>query len=333
MLNFDNFFRNHFDNVEISDDELNQYSMEHVQLLAPLSQYGGLVTATMTAYDGYFGAISNEAIKANIQKSLTAAMNGTFEEFKSLVSQHEGAVRSTWGEGTPNYLRFYPLGITEYRNANLENIDEKMTRYEQALTDLGSNLPQAVVDAFVLPAGPGVTEGVILRFRSARAAQLAAKGETAAGKSAAHTSRDVLEIQLMRNLFTVALDAVDQDDTQKANLRALFPQHLVKDTPPASGGGTTLDAPTLSPLQPGPTNSIVATWSSVTGVVNYIVEAQVVGVDPDFVEAGTTADTTLTFGGFSSGATVRVRVRAIGSPGPGGTPESPNSNVEEITFA
>ncbi len=329
MLNFDNFFRNLFDDIRISDDELNQYTMEHCQLLAPLSQYSSLEAATLTAYNAYFGAISNEAIKANIQKSLTANMTATRKEFLKLVGQHEGAVRSAWGEGTPNYLRFYPLGVTEYHEANLENINEKMTRFEQALTDLGSQLPAAVVNAFVQPAGPGVTEGVILRFRSARAAQLAAKGETAAGKSAAHASRDVLEIQLMKNLFTVALDAVDKSETEKQSLRALFPQHLLKDTPPAAP--PTLGPPQNVQLQIGQQNSVTASWNAVSGATSYKVFKQEVGSDPDFVLVGSTTDTSLFVASPSSGTTVRVKVRAVSGTAPNQT-ESPDSAVVEVTL-
>jgi len=335
MLSFDNFFRNLFAYVQISDDELNQYTMEHAQLLAPLPQYSSLQNDTLTAHNAYFGSISNEAIKANIQKSLTASMTAALNDFRTLAGQHEGAVRSTWGAGSPNYLRFYPLGVTEYHKATLENIDEKMTRYQQALTDLGSQLPPAVVNAFVQPAAPGVTEGVILRFRAARAAQLAAKGQTDASKSAAHASRDALEIQLMKNLLTVALDAVDKSDTEKANLRGLFPQHILRDTPsssPPPSPPNGLSAPTGLQLQAGPMNSVIATWNAVTDATNYEVEKQLVGTDPDFSMIGSTGNTTHQFGGFSGGSTIRVRIRAFGTPGPGGTPQSPYSAVAEITF-
>jgi hypothetical protein len=56
MLNFDNFFRNHFDSTQISDDELNRYSVEHIKLLAAVPRFSGLVTGTIAAHEGYFGA-------------------------------------------------------------------------------------------------------------------------------------------------------------------------------------------------------------------------------------------------------------------------------------
>ena len=96
--------------------------------------------------------------------------------------------------------------------------------------------------------------------------------------------------------------------------------------------GGTLSAPTGLQLQAGPMNSIIATWNAVTDATNYEVEKQLVGTDPDFSVTGSTGSTTLQFGAFSSGDDVRVRIRAFGTTGPGGTPQSPYSAVAEITF-
>ena len=239
-MNLDNFFRNQFDTKVISDDHLNRYSEEHMALLGAVARFAPLVSATLTAHTGYFGALSSEAQKAAIQKSLTAAMDAKLEEFKDLASRHEGAVRSLWGEGSPEYLRFYPAGVTEYRLASLANVEEKMARYEQALGELGGQLAPAVVAAFVAPGDPNnlaVPRGVIVRFRAARAAQLQAKGLATTAKSAAHGSRDVLEVQLQINLLTVAIDGAGRTEAERAELLRLFPQHIIGNTSGGAGGG------------------------------------------------------------------------------------------------
>lgn len=231
MFDFDRLFRNFLDSREISDDRLNGYSVENVKLLATQARFAPLATATLTAHEGYFGAISDESTNTAIQKGFTGAMNRNLDEFKKLLSRHEGAVSSKFGDDSPEYLRFFPRGLTEYHHATLNNVGAKLDRLQTAIAELGDRLPGDVVAAFVGPGDPAdpvrQPRGVILRFLGARDAQLAAKGETVAAAGKADGTRTALELQLVRNLFTVALDAVGRSaDEQKASAR-LFPQHLL----------------------------------------------------------------------------------------------------------
>lgn len=250
MLDFDNFFRNHFDTKNISDDRLNKYTVEHVERLAAVARFASLATATLSAHGAYFGAISDEATNAAIQKAFTKAMTDKLTEFITLLGQHEGAIRSKWGEGSTEYIRFFPGGLTEYRRATLANIDEKLTRIEKAFTDLGSGLDPAVVNLFIYPGDPNdpsKPKGMIVRFRGARQAQLAAKAQTNEAKTKSGGTRDALEVQLMLNLLAVAQDAAPRPEAERAQLRKLFPQDLLQvpmtnaatDTPPAPGGAAT----------------------------------------------------------------------------------------------
>lgn len=228
MLDFDKLFTNQFDSKRISDDRLNKFTLEHLPLLAGYARFAALVAPTQTAYEGYFGAISDEATKSAIQVSLTRAMERALGDFKKKASQHEGAVRSKWGEDAPEYLRFYPQGITEYTNATMANVDEKLKRYEKALTDLGSALDPQVTADFLNAGQNGQPAGAIVRFRAARTAQLAAKAATATGKGASQTTRDVLELQLQKNLLSVALDALGRTPEERVELIRIFPQHILE---------------------------------------------------------------------------------------------------------
>ena len=86
-------------------------------------------------------------------------------------------------------------------------------------------------------------------------------------------------------------------------------------------------------LQVGPTNSIIANWNAVPNATHYEVEKQLIGTDAGFVIVGSPGSPTLQFGAFSSGSVVHFRIRAFGTTGPGGTPQSAYSAVAEITFA
>src|SRR5438128_1942949 len=133
-----------------------------------------------------------------------------------------GPVRSKWGADSSEYLRFYPQGITEYSNANLGNVGEKMDRYEGALTALGRALDPQVTADCLNTGEDGRPKGVIVRFRAAHQAQLDAKASTTTSRGAASLSRDALELQLLRNLLTVALDAVGRSEDEGAELLRIF---------------------------------------------------------------------------------------------------------------
>jgi hypothetical protein len=247
-MNFDNLFRNQFDTKEISDEHLGKYTLELLPRVSGYARFAALVTPLLQAYQDYFGATSTEATKLAIQTSLTVAAERALGDFRTLVSRHEGAARSEFGEGTPEYLRLYPHGLTEYTSATVGALPEKLKRYEDALNDAavgGRLLPKVKAD-FLNNGADGKPKGVIVRYREARQAQLDAKGVTSTSKTAAHTSRDALEIQLQVVLLAVALDAAPRPAAERTELRRIFPQYLLEGRTPTPEE----TAPTPTPATP-----------------------------------------------------------------------------------
>ncbi len=115
--------------------------------------------------------------------------------FDSLVSQKEGIVRGVFGKDSAEYLEFFPLGITEYSNSNLANVELLMSRMVNSSVKYTTQLTQAFVDQFT---------DIQTRFVTARASQLAKIGEVSGTKQAASARRDVLETQLMQNVLSLA---------------------------------------------------------------------------------------------------------------------------------
>ena len=198
MMDLRRFFKNHFDTKEISDDNMKKFAEVHLERLSAnngTAQFTAMITATTTAYTTYFGSITNEDTKLAIQQGLTITMNNIVENFKSFVSKREGTVRGEFGEGTPNYEEFFPHGVTEYRQANLANIETLMTRFfaaaERHNTALGATLQS---DA----------ENYLTDFKNARKAQLEKIGEVSAQKSTTSTTRDGIENELMKNVHLIA---------------------------------------------------------------------------------------------------------------------------------
>ncbi len=198
MMDLKKIFKNHFNTKNISDDNLRKFAEIHLQRLSAnngTSQFTSMITATTTAYQDYFGAMTNEDTKFAVQQGLTIAMNNIVETFKKQVSQKEGIVRGTFGKESPAYQEFFPLGVNEYTKATLANIEMLMNRIITAASNYGGTISADFIQEFIT-----------LRdtYKAAREAQLVKIGEVADQRTTTKVKRDVIENQLMKNVHLIA---------------------------------------------------------------------------------------------------------------------------------
>jgi hypothetical protein len=198
MINLETFFKNHFDSNKLSDNKVKKFAEIHIQRLAAhndANEFTDMINDTTSAYEGYFGAITDEDTKNAMRQSLTKTKDLLFANIKKLVSQKEGIIAGSWGKDSPVYQEFFPYGKTEYGQATLANIDQLMERFIQAC-----GRHQAA-----LPTGFGVEfQNLHNQFKAARTSQLHMDGKVEEGRTISSTTRDVLEIQLMKNLLNIA---------------------------------------------------------------------------------------------------------------------------------
>jgi hypothetical protein len=206
MMDLKRLFKNHFDTKEISDDNLKKFAEVHLERLSAnngTAQFTTMITATTAAYTAYFGAMTNEDTKFAIQQGLTVTMNNIFENFKKFVSRKAGTIQGQFGKESPEYQEFFPLGLTEYSNAILANIETLMSRFaaasERHSAELGATIQ---TDA----------ESFLTNYKAARKAQLEKIGEVQAQKSTTSTNRDGIENELMRNVHLIASMFIGQVD-------------------------------------------------------------------------------------------------------------------------
>lgn len=219
MINLETLFKNHFNTERISDDKMKKFTEVHLQRLIANNtggEFSTLVTNTTTAYTTYYGSITDEDTKFAIQQGLTVNVNNAVDAFKKAVSQKEGIIRGNFGKDSAEYQEFFPLGITEYSQANLANIEMLMDRFVNA-----ANAHVGVLGI------PFLTEfqNYKTNYTSARDSQLLKIAEVADSKTDSHVKRDVIEIQLMKNLHTVA--AMFVGDVDKC--MDFFDQSFIRD--------------------------------------------------------------------------------------------------------
>lgn len=197
MINLQTLFKNHFNTERISDDNLRKFTEIHIQRLSANNGGGDfttMITDTTNVYTNYFGAITDEDLKYAVQQGLTIAMNNSVENFKAAVKRREGLIRSTFGEETPQYQEFFPLGISEYTTAILANIETLMVRFKnlanQYAVELGAALEAEIT-------------ALHNTFVTARTAQLTKIGEVSESKTDTSVKRDVVEIELIKNVHLI----------------------------------------------------------------------------------------------------------------------------------
>src|SRR5690348_11908918 len=96
MINFNNLYKNHFDTKNISDDNLQKGTVEHLNRIIAnngLGTFNTILANTNTAYGNYFGKMSTEDIATAVQQSLTVSVDVIIKNFKDDASRYEGTVR------------------------------------------------------------------------------------------------------------------------------------------------------------------------------------------------------------------------------------------------
>jgi hypothetical protein len=174
-----------------------KFTQDHIQRITA-NNGGGLFTTllneTVTAYTAYFGNITEEDLAFAVQQSLTMSADNLIKTFKDTTSQKEGIIKATYGKGSPTYQEFFPLGLTEYSNATKANVETLMTRMVSAITvhvaDLGLPLKNLFAD-------------IKSNYITARNLQLAKIGEVSSEKTQVRSTRDVIEVQLCKNLHFI----------------------------------------------------------------------------------------------------------------------------------
>jgi hypothetical protein len=202
MINLKVFFKNHLDTDKVSDDHMKEFTEIHLQRLTannPGGIYSTMITDTTTVYTAYFGAISNEDLKFALQQGCTITMKASLKSFIQTVQQKEGIIKGTWGKGSAEYQQFLPHGLTEYDQATLANAELLMNRMVGAATANSADLPAGFVTLFT---------GLRTTFTDARTAQLTVMGEVSGLKTTSETTRNDVEVQLMKNILIIASNNV-----------------------------------------------------------------------------------------------------------------------------
>ena len=218
MLDLRNFFKNHLDTREVSDDNLHKFTEDHISRLMARNgngQYSALIAETKNLHTKFYTYVKQEDQTFSLQQGKTLLTDNIMSEFVTQVSRREGAVKAEFGKDSPEYQEFFPQGLTEYHQISKANAEMLMDRiYQKGISyqnELGSNFPNIFGD-------------ILDRYLAARNQQLQAMGNVDAFKSDASAAREALTLQLMRNLLTIGSQYIGSLD----RLDDFFSQEIIR---------------------------------------------------------------------------------------------------------
>ncbi len=238
MIDLNRFFRNPFDDVEISDDELRSFSEDHLGRLSAANT-GGVFTSRLTdttaVFNAFFGVVTNEELKLALQIAATQAMNTRWDAFVAYMTV-KGHARVVDRAGNPSalYTQFFPRGLTEFHKVSVADSLSLANRTKQLATDNVATLGQDFADL--------VTQ-LVTDYSTARGAQVTLKGEKVDAGADRRVARAALTLQLFDNLLFLAQS--NKGDPVAGNY---FNQSLLEDaqTTPVE------PPPPAPPVTPGP---------------------------------------------------------------------------------
>lgn len=200
MINISRFFENHLANREISAEELRQFAEDHIGKLkaqaAQPANLTALLAPTETAFDAFDDKLAARTTYLAAQIGGTITKDDVLKLFRTTVRQREGRVRDKFPKGSAAYAEFYPQGLKDYNRARLGQLPALFDRYIAAADKHKAILgPELLAEFMALKAS----------YATARDGQVEAKGDLAQLRAALAAARVVLEMQLGKNILTIAI--------------------------------------------------------------------------------------------------------------------------------
>lgn len=204
------FFKNQFRGERFSHRRFQKFSEDHLgRLTAKPGAAGGpiaaLVGPTGAAHLNYFGNIGDVDVANAVSQGMSIAVESKMAEFRARVQKEHGLIKYVFGNGKlPGYQEFFPHGLTEYTDINQMNAKTLMDRFIAALTNnVNPQIPATLVEEI---------QDMRDAFDELRTAQIGKKESIDSERVERTGTRAILEAQLWKNVLTIALVHLDDED-------------------------------------------------------------------------------------------------------------------------
>jgi hypothetical protein len=213
----------HFGNLfqtggPISETRIKSFAIDHLVKIAHFNtggQYDAMLNDTQLAYTAFFGEITDEDAMKALQKSRTRSVDLFIKSFKGQISDVRDVIASVLKAKSPEYLEFFPRGVSEYTNATKSNIDVLLDRFKVKIISFSTSFSAVFV---------AQVKAFSDQYDMARGAQLATKEDVSAYIGTTAEKREKLEKQMSKNVMTLAIEFYDEPE----KALAFFNQGLLR---------------------------------------------------------------------------------------------------------
>lgn len=206
MMNPEKFFELQFNDADFSDERFSMFAEVHASRLEgnnPGGKYTPLITPTLALSSAFKTALAEKHFLRSEREGATLTVDNVMENFKKFVLKTEQLIAYTFDKNSVVYQEFYPHGTPEYSNITKTTASDLIANMKSACQKHAASLPPAVVSQM---------ESLASDYDTARRAQLEKSASIEGKQDESGATRAALELQLTKNLLTLALDFIGQPD-------------------------------------------------------------------------------------------------------------------------
>jgi hypothetical protein len=219
MLDLKKYFINPFDDKEISYNELISYSSRHLSRLVAGNagaQFNQRITATTTALAGLDVKMQDNDVKLALRMARVQAKDTFRAVLPGNIAKVHAGVVAAFGEDSPVLTECFPQGRSVFGDCPDGQLDDKLGQLLACLTPLAAQVGQIHVDN---------VGGLLSTWIALAASVDTAEANKNFVENARRSAREVLQLELFKNLLTLAL--AFPNDMDKANMYC--PQYLLEE--------------------------------------------------------------------------------------------------------
>ena len=234
MFDLHKYLTNPFNDPRIGMDELVAFGTDHLARLTASNAQPALtarVTATTTALTNVGGAFTDDTTKMALRKSKKLAKEAFRAALPAAIGKIYGAVESQFGETGPEMTECFRAGRSRFSKCTDGALAEELQTTLNGVTAHQAELGAPVVAA---------ATALVTNWNAVYQTSEGSTGNKATTQAAKNAARSALQLELFKNLLTLALNFPDQPDVLDTYMQqSLLSPHTQTATAPPPAPATT----------------------------------------------------------------------------------------------
>ena len=198
------YLANPFNDSKISMDELVAFSTDHLaRLIAnnPAAVFAARIAATTAALNGVGGAFTDDKTKLALRESKKLAKDNFRAALPAAIGKIYGAVQAQFGESGTQMTECFPQGRSVFTSCTDGALAEELQTLVNGVTDYQAQLGAPVVTA---------ATALVTNWNAVFQTSETSTGNKSTTQGAKNSARAALQLELFKNLLTLALNFPDQ---------------------------------------------------------------------------------------------------------------------------